>query len=131
MSVGLSSRTGVIPISTTLDTVGPLAKSTYDAALILENMVGFDPKDPFTEDAVIHTLANYTQFTSAQYATFKGKTLATPRTVFYNEMVNMIPTEEYEALDVAVNHMRSLGAQIVDPGDVPSALELIDFAART
>ena len=47
MSVGLSSRSGVIPISSTQDTVGPMAKSAYDCALILENMVAHEA-DPWT-----------------------------------------------------------------------------------
>lgn len=45
-TVGLISRHGVIPISATCDTVGPITKSAYDAALLLECMSGCDAKDP-------------------------------------------------------------------------------------
>ncbi|KAJ9102881.1 hypothetical protein QFC19_004611 [Naganishia cerealis] len=45
-TVGLVSRHGVVPASSRLDTVGPLMKSTYDAAILLECMSGYDAKDP-------------------------------------------------------------------------------------
>jgi amidase len=130
MSVGLSSRSGVIPISSTQDTVGPMAKSTYDAALILENMVGFDPDDSFTYAAQNHTSSNYTQYTFAPYATFAGKTLAIPRGVFYNESISGNPPEINQALNAAIAKMASHGAQVVDPADVPSASDLISSTAE-
>lgn len=129
MSVGLSSRSGVIPISSTQDTVGPMAKSTYDAALILENMVGYDASDSFTQAARDHILQNYTQFT--HQATFKGKTLAIPRAVFYNETISGNPPAINEALNAAIKQMEALGATIVDPADVPSAEDLIASTAET
>ncbi|ORY32178.1 amidase signature domain-containing protein [Naematelia encephala] len=131
MSVGLSSRTGVIPISSTQDTVGPMTKSTYDAALILENMVGFDPDDSFTYAAQNHTLSNYTQFALAPYATFANKTLAVPRDFFFNETITGNPPEINQAMDKAIDMMRSLGAKIVDPANVPSASELATSTAET
>jgi len=131
MSVGLSSRTGVIPISSTQDTVGPITKSTYDAALILENMVGFDSEDSFTYAAVNHTLSNYTQFTALPYATFEGKTLAIPRDFFFNETISGNPPQINDALDAAITQMGSLGAKIVDPANVPSAPLLATSTAET
>ena len=47
-SVGLVSRTHVVPISSTQDTAGPMAKSVYDAALLLSAMAGEDPADEVT-----------------------------------------------------------------------------------
>lgn len=45
-SVGLISRTGLLPTTSTGDTLGPIAKSAYDAALLLDAMVGYDRNDP-------------------------------------------------------------------------------------
>jgi amidase len=45
-SVGLIPRKGIVPLSTTADSVGPIAKSAYDAALLLSAMVGCDSNDP-------------------------------------------------------------------------------------
>ncbi|KAK8866203.1 hypothetical protein IAR55_001354 [Kwoniella newhampshirensis] len=131
MSVGLSSRTGVIPISSTQDTVGPMTKSTYDAALILENMVGFDSNDSFTYAARDHIQSNYTQYALPPYATFQGKTLAVPRDFFYNESISGNPPEINEAMDKALAMMASLGATLVDPANVPSAYDLATSTAET
>jgi len=132
MSVGLSSRTGVIPISSTQDTVGPMTKSTYDAALILENMVitEADPLDPYTADAVSHVQKNYTQYALAPYATFQNTTLAIPREFFYNDTISGNPPEINEALDKAIAMMQSLGATIVENATVPSADQLATSTAE-
>ena len=50
-TVGLISRTGVIPISATQDTAGPMTKTVTDSALLLDAMVSVDPEDPATAGA--------------------------------------------------------------------------------
>lgn len=50
-TVGLLSRTGIVPISSTLDTPGPMAKSVMDAAILLQSLVGIDNKDPAFRDS--------------------------------------------------------------------------------
>jgi amidase len=50
-SVGIVSRTHVVPISSTQDTAGPMAKSVYDAALLLTAIAGEDKADPVTLEA--------------------------------------------------------------------------------
>jgi amidase len=50
-SVGLLSRTGVVPISHSQDTPGPIAHTVADAALLMAVMAGHDPADPATQDA--------------------------------------------------------------------------------
>ncbi|WP_251839320.1 amidase family protein [Oceanitalea stevensii] len=49
-TVGLISRTGIVPISATQDTAGPMTRSVYDAAALLTGMVTVDPEDPATAD---------------------------------------------------------------------------------
>ena len=56
-TVGLVSRTGVIPLAPTEDTVGPLARSVIDLALVLDAIAGQDPADPTTVGAAV-SLAN-------------------------------------------------------------------------
>ncbi len=53
-TVGLVSRTGIIPISVSQDTAGPLARSVFDAARLLGVIAGSDPADPATKDADAH-----------------------------------------------------------------------------
>lgn len=53
-TVGLVSRTHVVPISHSQDTPGPMARSVTDAALLLNAIAGSDPADPATADADVH-----------------------------------------------------------------------------
>ena len=50
-TLGLISRTGIIPIAHTQDTAGPMARTVTDAAILLQAMIGFDKLDPITADA--------------------------------------------------------------------------------
>ena len=52
-TVGLVSRSGIIPISETQDTAGPMARTVRDAALVLDAISGWDPRDPATAPADI------------------------------------------------------------------------------
>ena len=63
-TVGLVSRTGVIPISASQDTAGPMARTVEDAALLLGAIAGSDPDDPATEHADDHA-ADFTRFLDA------------------------------------------------------------------
>jgi amidase len=58
-TVGLVSRTHVVPISASQDTAGPMARSAADAALLLSVIAGSDPADPATEEADAH-VADFT-----------------------------------------------------------------------
>jgi amidase len=53
-TTGLISRHGIVPISSTLDTAGPMARDVKDAAMMLTVMAGSDPADPATKDADAH-----------------------------------------------------------------------------
>ena len=61
-TVGLTSRAGVIPISHTQDTIGPLGRSVADAAVVLSAMTGTDPRDPATQASAGNSHADYTAF---------------------------------------------------------------------
>lgn len=50
-TIALVSRTGVVPLSETMDTTGPMARTVKDAAMLLTAMAGSDPRDPYTKDA--------------------------------------------------------------------------------
>jgi amidase len=61
-TIGLLSRTGIIPISGTQDTAGPMARTVRDAAILLAVLAGVDEKDPVTKGSAGHVPGDYTKF---------------------------------------------------------------------
>jgi amidase len=61
-TLGLVSRTGVVPISAEQDTAGPMARNVTDAAVVLSVLTGVDPEDPATAASAGHIAPDYTRF---------------------------------------------------------------------
>jgi amidase len=61
-TIGLLSRSGIIPISATQDTAGPMARTVQDAAILLGALTGVDEKDPVTKGSAGHVPGDYTKF---------------------------------------------------------------------
>ena len=61
-TVGLLSRSGIIPISETQDTPGPMARTVTDAAIMLGSMVGIDDRDSYTNESQGKAFKDYTPF---------------------------------------------------------------------
>ena len=102
-TVGRVSRAGAMPLSQSLDTVGPLARSAEDCALLLGLMAGADPEDP---TAVAGPLPD---FAAATTGSIKGLTIGVP-TAFY---VDDLDAEVAAALDATMAVLRREGANIV------------------
>ncbi|WP_375444732.1 amidase [uncultured Fibrella sp.] len=64
-TVGLVSRSGIIPISKTQDTAGPMTRTVTDAAILLGAMTGYDPADAVTGESRGKGVADYTPFLNA------------------------------------------------------------------
>ncbi len=114
-TVGLVSRSGIIPISHSQDTAGPIAKSVRDAAILLNAIVGEDPTDPVTTLGSHYAEKDYTDFLNADG--LKGKRIGVPRERFYSECSEDVMRRVEEAIEV----MKTLGAEIVDPVLIPEA----------
>ncbi|KAK7742401.1 hypothetical protein SLS53_004547 [Cytospora paraplurivora] len=118
-STGLTSRTGVVPISSSQDTTGQLAKSTWDVAALLGLMAGYDEKDSYSLAAEPYRKTNYTQYLVDNG--FKGLRIGIPRYPFYNTTVTGIRDAIPPAIDAAIEKLRELGATIIDPVTLPNA----------
>ena len=81
-TVGLIGRSGIIPISHTQDTAGPMARTVRDAAILLTALAGPDPRDPATEAAAGHVETDYTLFLKGD--ALKGARLGIARKFFGN-----------------------------------------------
>ncbi len=113
-TVGLVSRSGIIPISVSQDTAGPICRTVTDVALLLGGIVGTDPRDPVTRAAAPHLHADYTRFLDP--GALRGKRLGVTRKAFTGYHPGTDARFE-EALVV----LRALGATLVDPADLPHA----------
>ncbi len=110
-TVGLVSRSGIIPIAHTQDTAGPMARSVADAAALLAAMVGADPRDPATAKA-----PRAEAYTSSLTPTgLKGARIGVGRKKFFG----MHPAADRVA-EEALRVLRDAGAVLVDPADVAS-----------
>ena len=110
-TVGLWSRSGIIPISHSQDTAGPMTRSVRDAAILLGGAVGVDSRDEATSrsDGNFHT--DYTQFLDP--AGLQGARIGVARSFTGFDPRVMALFEE------AVLAMRDAGAVIVDPANLP------------
>ena len=76
-TIGLVSRSGIIPISHTQDTAGPMARTVKDAAILLGILAGIDSKDPVTSESVGKSETDYTKFLDAK--SLQGKRIGVER----------------------------------------------------
>jgi len=109
-TVGLVSRAGIIPISHSQDTAGPMARTVRDAAILLGAMAGADPEDPATGDKSRKAYGDYTQFLDANG--IKGARIGVNRKYFgFHPEVDKV-------IENALQILRNNGAVLVDPADV-------------
>jgi amidase len=120
-TVGLVSRSGIIPIATSQDTAGPLARTVADAATLLGALTGVDPLDRATRASRAHAHRDYTAFLDPRG--LAGARLGVPRAVFF-ERLN---AGEVAVIDTALRELRDAGAVVVDPADITTAREVTDF----
>lgn len=111
-TVGLLSRSGIIPISHTQDTAGPMARTVKDAAILLGILAGIDKEDEKTMSTVQaenknenRPVINYTKFLDANG--LKGKRIGIEKKKYDNQFLNKL-------LQKAVDLMKQQGAEIIE-----------------
>ena len=102
-TVGLISRAGAMPLSQSLDTVGPLAQTVEDCALLVGLMAGADPEDPTTSTLPVP------DYMAATTGSLKGLKIGVP-TAFY---VDDLDSEVARVLDETIATLKKEGAEIV------------------
>jgi amidase len=109
-TVGLVSRSGIIPISHTQDGAGPMCRTVLDAVILLGALTGADPDDNATAASHGKSFTDYTHFLDTNG--LRGARIGVVRKYFgFNDAVDALMTQ---ALDV----IKTSGAEIVDPADI-------------
>ncbi len=116
-TVGLVSRAGIIPISASQDTAGPMARSVADAATLLAALAGSDPRDPATAEAD-RRRGDYTRF-------LDPRGLAGARIGVARNMAGFHPATDL-LFEEALAVLKRSGAVLVDPAEVPGIQDLGD-----
>ena len=111
-TLGLVSRSGVIPIAHSQDTAGPMARTVADAAILLGAMTGVDSTDAATRLSKKRSLSNYTKFLDRDG--LKGARIGVAR-----NMAGANP-RVLKLFEYCVEVLKKLGAEVVDPADVPN-----------
>lgn len=116
-TVGLLSRSGIIPISATQDTAGPMARTVRDAAILLGALTGVDDKDPASRKSAGHSATDYTKFLDQRG--LKGKRIGIEKSylkghegvvALYNNAIATLKSQGADVIEVGlVSEINPLG----------------------
>lgn len=112
-TLGLVSRSAIVPLYLRNDVVGPMGRTVEDATKVLEVMAGVDTADPITGNSTGKIPENYTQF-------LKKEGLVGARIGVLRALSDANPNPEVNSLfEKALSHLDSLGASVIDSVVVP------------
>ena len=109
-TVGLWSRDGIIPISETQDTAGPMARTVKDAAILLGACVGLDKADVRTRESEGNFYTDYTQFLDKD--ALKGKRLGLLKDAYGSH------EKSDEVLESAMEVLKAQGAEVIEEVEI-------------
>lgn len=115
-TLGLISRSGIIPIAHSQDTAGPMGRSVADAAVLLGAMTGIDVRDSATSSSQGKAYSDYTQFLDK--GGLQGARIGVARSFFeFHPQVDKI-------IEACLETLKSLGAELIDPVEIENAKKL-------
>jgi amidase len=120
-TVGLISRRGIIPISSSQDTAGPIARTVADAAVLLGALAGVDTNDDATTASEGKLERDYTKYLKADG--LKGAKVGIFRASGFHPNVQPI-------LESAIAAIKSAGATLIDPVEVPAVGKFGDAVSQ-
>ncbi|NVK50139.1 MAG: amidase [Cyclobacteriaceae bacterium] len=115
-TLGLISRTGIVPLYLRNDVVGPMCRTVEDATRVLEIMAGIDTKDPLTQYSEGKAQTNYQQY-------LDPKGLQGARIGVLREIMQDMDPEVSALFEQSLLDLQNLGATVIDPITIP------DFAS--
>jgi amidase len=115
-TVGLVSRSGIVPISHSQDTAGPMTRSVADAAIVLGVLAGADPRDAATATLGGRAAPDYAASLRTDGA--RGKRIGVVRSFA------SVPRSAMAVFDAEVEQLRRLDAVVIDPVDIGPVAKL-------
>ncbi|PZO54774.1 MAG: amidase [Phormidesmis priestleyi] len=122
-TIGLSSRSGIVPLALSQDVGGPMTRTVKDAALALNATVGFDPADPITAGSIGQIPDDYTAFLSADG--LSGAKIGLVSALFGSDS-NPESVKTTSVIKKAVDALVSLGATVTEVV-IPNLSEILAF----
>lgn len=119
-TVGLVSRTGILPITADQDTAGPIARTVADAAALLGVVAGFDASDPATFECLTadKCFEDYTRFLDKN--ALKGARIAVPHVPYWSGF----NADQAQLMTDAIAVLRAEGAYVADPYEIPNQADI-------
>jgi len=121
---GLVSRDGIVPLSFTRDRGGPICRTVEDAAILLEVLAGYDPKDPVTAACAARPKIPYPRHAGGK--SLRGRRLGVLRDLMIE--ASRADRDNIGVANEAIAAMKKAGATIVDPVNVDKTIaELLPY----
>lgn len=118
---GLVSRTGIIPLSETQDTAGPITRTVTDAARMLDVLSGYDPADPITAQGVAN-IPDGGYISHLDEHGLNGARIGVVREFFGLQNEESAPESAGKkvttVMETAIDEMEAAGATIIDPVEI-------------
>jgi amidase len=124
-TLGLWSRSGVVPISANQDTAGPIARNVTDAAVLLGAATGVDPNDTATSAQAGNAFTDYTPFLDDN--ALEGARIGVWRAGTYDP--NLVGSVVNPILDQTIAALRAEGATVIDGTDIDLSATANEFPA--
>jgi len=126
-TLGLVSRTGILPITANQDTAGPIGRTVTDVATLLGVIAGFDRDDPATLPCLVPGTCHrdYTRFLDRH--ALRGARIAVPHTPYW---VGFTPAQT-QIMNDAIAAMRAEGAFVDDAHEIPNQADISAFGICT
>ncbi len=112
-TMGLTSRSGIVPLNLMNDVAGPMARTVTDAVRVFDIVTGYDPDDPVTEGARVHKEASYSAALEA--GGLKGVRIGVARFI----MRPTVDPDVVKIFDEALRVMQRNGTTLVDHLTIP------------
>ena len=126
-TLGLVSRTGILPITANQDTAGPIARTVTDAAILLGTIAGFDRDDPATLPCLVpgNCFRDYTRFLDKH--ALKGARIAVPHVPYWNGFT----ADQTAIMNEVIGELRAAGAFVDDGHEIPNQADISAFGICT